>query len=211
MRSAGLIKSSVVLQAMNRVDRANYVPASSSRDAYTDAPQSIGFGATISAPHMHAHAAEALLPYLQPGSRVLDVGSGSGYTMAIFWHLVKPQPQAQAQGEQGLVVGMDHIPQLAQMADTNLRKDGLSEVLDRGLVQVVAGDGRLGEQGRQARRPDTHPTPAPSSCPGYPAGGPYSAIHVGAAAPTVPDTLVEQLARPGRMFIPVEDPSGRGQ
>ena len=33
--------------------------------------------------------------------------------------------------------------------------------------------------------------------------GPYDAIHVGAAAPTLPTALVEQLARPGRMFVPV--------
>ncbi|KAG6816319.1 hypothetical protein H0H87_007005 [Tephrocybe sp. NHM501043] len=33
--------------------------------------------------------------------------------------------------------------------------------------------------------------------------GPYDAIHVGAAAPTTPPKLVEQLASPGRMFIPV--------
>ena len=32
---------------------------------------------------------------------------------------------------------------------------------------------------------------------------PYDAIHVGAAAPTLPDALVHQLASPGRMFIPV--------
>jgi protein-L-isoaspartate O-methyltransferase len=35
--------------------------------------------------------------------------------------------------------------------------------------------------------------------------GPYDVIHVGAAAPTLPPALVEQLARPGRMFIPVGD------
>ena len=33
--------------------------------------------------------------------------------------------------------------------------------------------------------------------------GPYNAIHVGAAAPTMPTALVDQLASPGRMFIPV--------
>ena len=38
---------------------------------------------------------------------------------------------------------------------------------------------------------------------GLPEDGPYDAIHVGAAAPTMPTALVEQLARPGRMFIPV--------
>jgi protein-L-isoaspartate(D-aspartate) O-methyltransferase len=74
MKSAGLIKSNLVFQSMTRVDRANFVPFSSRRDAYTDAPQSIGYGATVSAPHMHAHAAEALLPYLEKGNKVLDVG-----------------------------------------------------------------------------------------------------------------------------------------
>lgn len=39
----------------------------------------IGFNATISAPHMHAHALEDLEEYLRPGMKVLDVGCGSGY------------------------------------------------------------------------------------------------------------------------------------
>ena len=38
---------------------------------------------------------------------------------------------------------------------------------------------------------------------GYAAKGPYDAIHVGAAARTIPPALVEQLASPGRMIIPV--------
>ena len=68
-------------QAMNKVDRKNYVPNGSS--AYEDSPQPIGYGATISAPHMHAHAAENLLSFLPAadfkGGAILDVGSGSGY------------------------------------------------------------------------------------------------------------------------------------
>lgn len=47
--------------------------------ALNDKYRSIGYSATISAPHMHAHATENLLDYLKPGSKVLDVGSGSGY------------------------------------------------------------------------------------------------------------------------------------
>jgi protein-L-isoaspartate O-methyltransferase len=40
-------------------------------------------------------------------------------------------------------------------------------------------------------------------CVGYAEKGPYDAIHVGAAARTIPPALVEQLATPGRMIIPV--------
>jgi len=166
------------MEAMRKVDRANYVKRGT--DAYADAPASIGYGATISAPHMHAHATENLLPFLNPGAKVLDIGSGSGYTCAIFHHLVSPQGEGEAQA-QGKVVGIDHIPQLVNWSIVNLKQDGLTEALDSEKITVIAGDGRLG----------------------YPEHAPYDAIHVGAAAPILPEALLNQLKAPGRMFIPV--------
>ncbi|TFY79568.1 hypothetical protein EWM64_g4444 [Hericium alpestre] len=159
--------------ALNRVDRARYVV--DKVDAYIDSPQSIGYGATISAPHMHAHATEILLPLLRPGARVLDIGSGSGYLCAVFHHLVTSDEK------KGKVVGVEHISQLVDWSKENVRKDGLGHALDDGEIVLIAADGRQG----------------------WPEGGPYDAIHVGAAAPTLPQALVDQLASPGRMFIPV--------
>ncbi|KII87681.1 hypothetical protein PLICRDRAFT_125028 [Plicaturopsis crispa FD-325 SS-3] len=170
MARAKLIHSDQVSTAMSKVDRANYVLVKSA--AYEDSPQSIGHGATISAPHMHAHAAEHLQPFLRPGAKVLDVGSGSGYLTAVLHHLVGPH---------GKVVGIDHIPALVDWSVQNLQKDGLGGALAAGQIEMIVGDGRQG----------------------YASAGPYDAIHVGAAAPTLPAPLVEQLARPGRMFIPV--------
>jgi len=135
----------------------------------------IGYDATISAPHMHAYAAQYLLPFLHPGAKVLDVGSGSGYLTAVLHHLVS------SEGKAGKVVGIDHIPELVQFSVDNLKKDGLGRALDDGQIEMVVGDGREG----------------------YVSSGPYDAIHVGAAAPTLPQTLVDQLASPGCMFIPV--------
>ncbi|KIJ95072.1 hypothetical protein K443DRAFT_683319 [Laccaria amethystina LaAM-08-1] len=155
---------------MSAVDRANYVVDKS--DAYHDSPQPIGHGATISAPHMHAYASEHLLPYLNPGARVLDVGSGSGYLAAVLHHLVSPG---------GKVVAIDHIPALVDWSVQNLKNDGLGAAIDKGELVLVAGDGRQG----------------------YASAGPYDAIHVGAAAASVPQSLIDQLASPGRMFIPV--------
>lgn len=89
---------------------------------------------------MHAHASEYLLPYLQAGSKVLDVGSGSGYLTAILHHLVSPgngQPV-------GKVVGIDHISELVDWSVENLRKDGLGPALESGQVEMIAGDGRKG-------------------------------------------------------------------
>ncbi|KAF8069073.1 protein-L-isoaspartate O-methyltransferase [Lyophyllum atratum] len=174
MSKAGIFKSERVAKAMEAVDRANYVQNKSA--AYEDAPQSIGYGATISAPHMHAYAAEHLLPYLRPGSRVLDVGSGSGYLTAVFHHLTEPT---------GTVVGIDHIPELVQQSVENLKKDGLGEAVEKGRIIMVVGDGREGAAVRVVLV------------------GPYDAIHVGAASPDTPVALIEQLASPGRIFVPV--------
>jgi len=158
------------MEAMCKVDRANY--ALYKEDAYEDSPQPIGYGATISAPHMHAYASEHLLPYLRPGAKVLDIGSGSGYLVAVLHHLVSPG---------GKVVGIDHIQELVNRSMDNLGRDGLGEALEKGEIVMIAGDGRQG----------------------FPEGGPYDAIHVGAAAATLPTPLLDQLASPGRMFIPV--------
>lgn len=127
-----LITSDRVATAMRKVDRKNYVRVH--QDAYFDAPSSIDFGATISAPHMHAHAAEYLLPLFRPGARILDVGSGSGYTAAVFYFMA----------DNATVVGIDHIPQLVEFSVQNLRNDGLGAQLDQGNIMMIAGDGRKG-------------------------------------------------------------------
>ncbi|WFD43970.1 protein-L-isoaspartate(D-aspartate) O-methyltransferase [Malassezia psittaci] len=165
---------------MAQADRANYILPQWRSRAYEDSPQPIGCNATISAPHMHAHVAEILLPYLDQGSSVLDVGSGSGYMLSIFHHLTDAESD-----RRGHVVGVEHIQELVDFSLENLRKDGLASELQSERIAVVAKDGRDG----------------------YPAMAPYSAIHVGAAAPTLPDALVDQLARPGRLIVPVENSS----
>jgi len=89
---------------------------------------------------MHAHASEYLLTYLHPGSKVLDVGSGSGYLTAIFHHLVFPGDGEPA----GKVVGIDHIAELVDWSVGNLKKDGLGPALESGQIEMIAGDGRKG-------------------------------------------------------------------
>ena len=117
-----------------QVDRGHYAPAL----PYQDSPQPIGFSATISAPHMHAAAAESLLPFLYPGAKVLDVGSGSGYLTHVLSKLVGSEGQ-------GTVVGIDHIQGLVDLANKNMRKsDDGKELLSSGKVKLVKGDGRKG-------------------------------------------------------------------
>jgi protein-L-isoaspartate(D-aspartate) O-methyltransferase len=82
--------------------------------------------------------------------------------------------------DSGIVVGVEHIPQLYKLSLENINKNH-SNLLKEGKVILKNSDGRLG-------------------CKDY---APYKAIHVGAAAPQVPKDLVQQLDKNGRMFIPV--------
>ncbi|PWY65033.1 protein-L-isoaspartate O-methyltransferase [Aspergillus heteromorphus CBS 117.55] len=176
LSKTGLIKNERVKKAMLGVDRAHYAPSR----AYSDSPQPIGHGATISAPHMHGHACEYLINFLQPGSRVLDIGSGSGYLTHVLANLViGPSSTSQCNCQ---VIAIDHIPELVELSQNNMRKSKQGrEYLSHGRVKFITGDGRLG----------------------WKEGAPYDAIHVGAAAEQLHPILIEQLRAPGRMFIPV--------
>ncbi|KAJ5162453.1 Protein-L-isoaspartate(D-aspartate) O-methyltransferase [Penicillium capsulatum] len=177
----GLIKNEQVKEAMLGVDRAHYAPSR----AYSDSPQPIGHGATISAPHMHGHACEYLIDYLRPGARVLDIGSGSGYLTHVLANLVTG-PAGQGQGQ---VIGIDHIPELVELARNNMNKSADGRELQASeKVRFITADGRQG----------------------WKEGAPFDAIHVGAAAETLHPVLIDQLRAPGRLFIPVESEDNGG-
>ncbi|KAI1135510.1 S-adenosyl-L-methionine-dependent methyltransferase [Hypoxylon sp. FL0543] len=210
-----LITNPLVKAAFLKVDRANYAPSF----PYEDSPQPIGHDATISAPHMHANAVETLLPFLLPKveeghqsaegvrkvigktgrpRRVLDIGSGSGYLTHVLAELV---------GETGVVVGLEHIPELKELGERNMSKSKEGRaLLESGRVRFRVGDGRKGWS--EPSPTDAQPGvggPADASAPTRQEEGGWDAIHVGAAAVELHDELVRQLRSPGRMFIPVED------
>ncbi|KAJ2722417.1 hypothetical protein GGI07_003315 [Coemansia sp. Benny D115] len=130
LKKEGIITSPRVVLAMKSVDRAHFV----SKQPYEDSPQYIGYGATISAPHMHGYALESLASFLQPGMTALDVGSGSGYLTACMAAMV---------GDGGRVVGIDHIPELVRASENALLRH-YSDWIENSRVKMVAGDGRNG-------------------------------------------------------------------
>ena len=154
LKANGIITSSRVEAAMKAVDRGHFC----TYNPYMDSPQGIGYQATISAPHMHAHALELLLDHLPEGGRVLDVGSGSGYLTACLAYMVGPT---------GCAVGIEHIENLTKTSTENVKKSN-PELLKEERVLFITGDGRQG-----------YPERAPYDCihVGAAAGAVPTALH----------------------------------
>ena len=113
-----------VLDAMRAVPRELFVPAHLAGAAYDDRALPIGSDQTISQPYMVAVMTEALR--LAVGSRVLEVGTGSGYQAAVLSHLA------------GQVITIERRPELATEATARLASLGCEN------VQVIIGDGTEG-------------------------------------------------------------------
>lgn len=113
-----------VLAAMSEVPRHEFVPPSHRDEAYADRPLPIGWGQTISQPYIVAVMAE--LAELGPGSRVLEIGTGSGYHAAVMSRLAAE------------VYTVEIVPPLGESARATLARLGYDN------VHVRIGDGYLG-------------------------------------------------------------------
>lgn len=118
------IGSRSVLDAMGRVPRHVFVPASLRMSAYDDRPLPIGAGQTISQPYVVAYMTEAL--DLRPEHKVLEIGTGSGYQAAVLAELAQQ------------VFTIEIVPELADGARRALTAAGYTN------VQVRLGDGYAG-------------------------------------------------------------------
>ena len=118
-----------VLQALRSVPRHRFVTDAYRGQAYENRPLPIGHGQTISQPYIVAIMTELLEP--EPGQRMLELGTGSGYQAAVLAQVT------------GRVYSMEIIPELGEKAAERLRRLGYDN------VQVRVGDGYYGwpEQG----------------------------------------------------------------
>ncbi|PIP22135.1 MAG: protein-L-isoaspartate O-methyltransferase, partial [Candidatus Nealsonbacteria bacterium CG23_combo_of_CG06-09_8_20_14_all_39_25] len=90
----------------------------------------IGYGQTISQPLVVAFMIEQLQP--QPGDKILDIGSGSGWTAALLAEIVGPE---------GKVIAIDIISELVEFGRKNIEKYNF---VKKGVVQCVCADGSKG-------------------------------------------------------------------
>ncbi|MCA8926708.1 MAG: protein-L-isoaspartate(D-aspartate) O-methyltransferase [Alphaproteobacteria bacterium] len=113
-----------VLTAMEAVPRDRFVPLDQRDLAWENTALPIGYRQTISQPSVVAMMTEAL--DVQPGHKVLEIGTGSGYQAAVLAHL----------GAE--VFTIEYVPELAERARDALAALGVRR------VHVRAGDGNLG-------------------------------------------------------------------
>ncbi len=163
LEMANYLTDPLVEEAMLAVPRHLFVPPEVRAMAYEDRPLPLAFNQTISAPHMVAMMTCAL--DLKPGDKVLEIGTGAGYHAAIAKKIV---------GDDGLVVSIEYLPELAQLARENLKLLGID-------VRVIAGDG----------------------ADGCPDDAPFDAVYVTCAIPEIPDQLISQVRDGGHFVAPV--------
>ena len=108
---------SIELTAFEQIDRKEFIPEDMKNAAYQDMPLPLLRGKTISQPTtvmIMTHALE-----LEPGEKIFEVGTGSGYQAAIIAGIVGPK---------GKVITTEVVPELVSFAKKNLRNAGISNV-----------------------------------------------------------------------------------
>lgn len=119
-----------IIEAFRKIRRVDFLPDEIKNLAELDRALSIGFGQTISQPLVVAFMIEKLEP--KPGDKILDIGSGSGWTTALLSEIV---------GDKGKIIAIELVPELAEFGRQNIAK---YDFVEKGIAQFICGDGSKG-------------------------------------------------------------------
>lgn len=159
--------SNNIINAISQIKRSNFIPKDIPEEMhYENTALPIGYNQTISQPFTIGYMLE--LSEIKPGNKVLEIGAGSGYNSAIISKLVK---------DNGIVYSLEIIPELAEIAKKNLKKENIKN------VEVICKNGYDGLNEY----------------------APYNRIIVTAGSEDIPEKLIEQLDEDGIMIIPVKN------
>ncbi len=141
----GWLKTPRIIDAFRKIKREDFIsariplsagggvagePGELKELAEIDEAMPIGYGQTISQPAVVAFMLEKLKP--EPGDKILDIGSGSGWTSALLAHIV---------GNKGKIISIEIIPELKEFGEKNTAKYGF---VKKGIVKFICADGSKG-------------------------------------------------------------------
>ena len=128
----GWLKTEKIIKAFEEIKRVDFLPENVKDLAELNEALPIGRGQTISQPLVVAFMLELLKP--EKGDKILDIGSGSGWTSALLAHIV---------GKEGKIIAIEIIPELTEFGKKNVEKYNFVE---KGIVKFVCADGSKGYQ-----------------------------------------------------------------
>lgn len=126
----GYIQNGALIEAFSLIGREEFVPDALSHNADVDIPLPIGYGQIIPQPTVVAFSLELL--DISEGQNVLEVGTGSGWVVALLSYMV---------GKEGYVTGLEIIPDLYKKGRENIEK---FTVLQNRKIELLEGDGVAG-------------------------------------------------------------------
>ena len=126
----GWLKTPEIISAFRKIKRADFLPGEMKNLAELNEALPIGHGQTISQPLVVAFMLELLEP--EKGEKILDVGSGSGWTTALLAEIV---------GKEGKVTALEFVSDLVEFGKKNIEKYGFRK---NGVAEFVCADGSKG-------------------------------------------------------------------
>ena len=130
----GWLKTPRIIEAFRKIKRADFLPESLKGDkkklSQLNEALPIGYSQTISQPLVVAFMLELLAP--QVGEKILDIGSGSGWTTGLLSQIV---------GEKGKVIAIEIVPELKEFGENNVAKYNF---IKKGIAEFLCVDGSKG-------------------------------------------------------------------
>lgn len=181
----GWLKTPRIIEAFLNIKRKDFMPEDAKHLAEENIALPIGYGQTISQPLTVAFMMELLQPDF--GNKILDIGSGSGWTTAILAEIVSQNGRNQKsirrladKNQKGRVVAIERIIELMEFGKNNVAKYNF---IKKGIVQFILGDGSKG----------------------YRQEAPFDKILASASGQKISEEWKEQLKIGGRIVAPIGD------
>ncbi|MEA3293041.1 MAG: protein-L-isoaspartate O-methyltransferase [Patescibacteria group bacterium] len=175
------LKTPRIIEAFRKIKRMDFLSEDNKNFAEIDEPLPIGYSQTISQPLVVAFMLEKLQP--QEGDRILDIGSGSGWTTALLAYCVssenKPEIQNSKSKTKGKIIAIEVIPELKEFGEKNTAKYNF---IKKGIVKFICGDGSKGCEKK----------------------APFDKILASATGEKIPQAWKEQLKVGGRIVAPIK-------